>query len=474
MIQIINKSNKKFSGSREIVLSPFLENLKKAIRENYDFWIIGHSNPLPDGDSLCSSAAMAHFIKFLRISENPDMPIDKEIRILSTVDINAYANKVISYVEKAESDSALETYGVKNLSEGPKAINPPNNYELYSDINEHRFLELLNVRRESKNKLCIIVVDTDLERTGVLTKNIISTPSFINRVDMILNLDHHDPSIRDNFEEMQNSLINIKNVYQAIDSTSNSTSELILDLVSYTIDDKEKYWSLIEDYIYEKPFENFKKEIDFTSKAIDDFNDFSDEIRFRLYCIAKIVRGGISTDTGLFTYNNSSSTFITINRFLNAFSKSIESIDLYDIFNVDQYSIESIAKDRKDVSNARIYSTLTDKIGFRELKDKGLFIYLIIDRATLSNSAIKPIHVLQEYKYDVAVALTKDDDGKVKVELRSMKEIYNCRNVATEFPNGGGHIQAAGFTIEVKDASKLLEKIFDKFNDNIELDENAE
>lgn len=468
MIQIINNNNKRFHNGRKVILSPFLKNLKKAVNENYDFWIIGHSDPLPDGDCLCSSIAMAHFIKFLKLSENSDMPVDKEIKVLVATNINEYASKVLLYIEKAESDSALEAYDDGNLYEAPKPIHRNNNYEVYSEVNENRLLELLNARRESKNKLCIIVVDTDLERTHILTKNIINSPSFISRADMILNLDHHDPSIRSDFEEMQNSLVNIKNVYQAIDATSSSTSELILDLVSYTIGDKENFWAQIENHIYEKPFENFKKELEFTP-ALDNFNDTYGEIQYRLYCIAKIARGGISTDTGLFTYNNSSSSFTTINRFINAYSNSIEKIDFYDIFNVDQNYLESITKYRKNVSNSKIYAALTEKIGFKELDNGGTFIYVITDQATLSNSAIKPIHVLQEYEYDVAVALTKNEEGKIKAELRSMEEIFNCRNVASKFPHGGGHIQAAGFTIKEEDVSGLLDTIFNIFNNNIPL-----
>lgn len=174
----------------------------------------------------------------------------------------------------------------------------------------------------------------------------------------------------------------------------------------------------------------------------------------------KVCMGGIQTDTGGFLYEGFQLS-------LEAISYCLEWIpyDNWEDFQVKQENLSRMRYFLKNPKDNHVYSTLHSFV-----KNYGNRIgYLIIDKTELGNSAVKPITVLQDYDFDAMIAITidkKSDTSSIKCELRSTRPSLNCRDIAKSIDvSGGGHIQAAGVTIEILNdkVAEVVDNIVKKF-----------
>ena len=69
---------------------------------------------------------------------------------------------------------------------------------------------------------------------------------------------------------------------------------------------------------------------------------------------------------------------------------------------------------------------------------------------------------------EVAVLLREEEDGRIKVSLRS-KERVDVGKIAVAF-GGGGHRRAAGFTSELHDFDRVLEQVLEKLKEELEFE----
>lgn len=167
--------------------------------------------------------------------------------------------------------------------------------------------------------------------------------------------------------------------------------------------------------------------------------------------IAACLYTSILTDTGGFKYSNTTSVTLTITG---------------DLINtgIDFPEINSIIYNRKSISQVKLMSMVTSTI---EMFNNNTISLLLLTREMLEKcnatdeEAEEFINIARDIKgVEVSVFLKEKDKGKYKISLRSNKYV-DVRIIAEAF-NGGGHIRAAGCTIEGKlnnVKSKLIDEI---------------
>jgi phosphoesterase RecJ-like protein len=143
------------------------------------------------------------------------------------------------------------------------------------------------------------------------------------------------------------------------------------------------------------------------------------------------------TDTGGFRYSNTTSiTFSIAGDLINT--------------GIDFTEINSIIFDRKSVSQVKLMSKVTNTL---EMNVDGKVSVINVTRDMLKDCGAKDedaeemVNIAREIDgVEVAVFIKEKEEGKYKVSLRS-KHFVDVRKVAETF-GGGGHIRAAGCTIE--------------------------
>lgn len=208
----------------------------------------------------------------------------------------------------------------------------------------------------------------------------------------------------------------------------------------------------------------------------DDFCDITmsypkvsstSELIFRLICrmgyfseitkeAAECIYTGMMTDTGSFTYNsNDREIYFIISELL---SKGIDKDDIYrKVYNT--YSESRLRLMGYILSQMRVYPEHHAALISLTKNEQGRFSYIRGDSEGFVNI---PLSI----KGVVLSCFLREDTEKpiIKISLRSVGT-FPCNQLAAEFFNGGGHLNASGgeFYGTIDEAKKVFEQALDKF-----------
>ena len=426
----------------------------------YDYtqtYILGHANPLPDGDCICSAFGFAHMIS---IFQNELKKSGKKMNPVTTIfgaPRNPYIEKVINYITAQE----------KELQNKSKFI-LTSNFNNFG-VSEDDFKADIRARIQEHKKDCkdcgdanralgiaFFVLDTDYQRTGFKDffdniQNIISDikkeVEFEGQVNLFFGIIDHHPVKDDTrifpkgFSSIEDNTLNLifADTLTSENIAASSTSEIIMNILS------TEYF-------------NFKN-LNLCKKYYDDEAISEKYSKMIVSTIGKILMGGIRTDTGNFLFNGHESAFESIAEFIHSYN-----LNEVEFLKVDQNLIISLVEPKKDPSFHSVYAYLNKCV--KSVNDTGIIFMAVDDNEfedikgkTISEMGIKPIHTLQEYDYKAAITATVNKvDRTVKFEIRSSDAIYNCREFAQSVhPSGGGHLQAAGVTLTAPKTVNLRE-----------------
>ena len=191
------------------------------------------------------------------------------------------------------------------------------------------------------------------------------------------------------------------------------------------------------------------------------------ELVFRLICRmgyfneitkegAECIYTGMMTDTGGFTYNsNNREIYFIISELL---SKGIDKDDIYrKVYNT--YSESRLRLMGYVLSNMQVYPDYHSALISFTKNEQGRFNYIRGDSEGFVNI---PLSI----KDVVFSCFLREDTEKtmIKVSLRSVGT-FPCNQLAAEFFNGGGHLNASGgeFYGTLEEAKKVLERALEKF-----------
>jgi len=191
------------------------------------------------------------------------------------------------------------------------------------------------------------------------------------------------------------------------------------------------------------------------------------ELIFRLICRlgcfdditlegAECIYTGMMTDTGGFTYNsNNREIYFIISELL---SKGIDKDDIYrKVYNT--YSESRLRLMGHVLSQMKVYPEHRAALITLTKKEQGNFNYIRGDSEGFVNIPLSIKNV-------VFSCFLREDTEKpmIKVSLRSVGS-FPCNRLATEFFNGGGHLNASGgeFYGTLEEAKKVLELALEKF-----------
>ena len=167
--------------------------------------------------------------------------------------------------------------------------------------------------------------------------------------------------------------------------------------------------------------------------------------------VALALYAGLLTDTGGFSYDNTSSETLKIASELLAFNIPVAKLNnhLFKEVSYRNFNIEAILAQKTKLSEAGELSYL--------IIDKDL-----IEEYDLTDEDISPMPAkIRDIKgVKVSLILRNNLDGNYRGNLRSVGK-YDVAKIAQKL-NGGGHINAAGFTIEAKeDIHSVASKVID-------------
>lgn len=192
------------------------------------------------------------------------------------------------------------------------------------------------------------------------------------------------------------------------------------------------------------------------------------ELIFRLICrmgyfnditksAAECIYTGMMTDTGGFTYNsNNREIYFIISELL---SKGIDKDDIYrKVYNT--YSESRLRLMGYVLSNMRVYKDYNTALISLTKDEQSKFDYIKGDSEGFVNIplSIKNIRL--------SCFLREDTEKKmIKISLRSVGT-FPCNQLATDFFNGGGHLNASGgeFMGTMAEAMRIFEKALEQYN----------
>ena len=174
---------------------------------------------------------------------------------------------------------------------------------------------------------------------------------------------------------------------------------------------------------------------------------------------AECIYTGMMTDTGGFTYNsNDREIYFIISELL---SKGIDKDEIY------RKVYHTYSEDRLRLMGFVLYSKM---IVFPEFKsalitltqeEQDRFNYTKGDTEGFVNIPLS----IKDIRFSVFLREDKEK-GMIKISLRSVGD-FPCNQVATEFFNGGGHLNASGgeFYGSIPEAVELFKKALVKYQD---------
>lgn len=191
------------------------------------------------------------------------------------------------------------------------------------------------------------------------------------------------------------------------------------------------------------------------------------ELVFRLICRmgyfsditkegAECIYTGMMTDTGGFTYNsNNQEIYFIISELL---SKGIDKDDIYrKVYNT--YSESRLRLMGYVLSQMKVYPDHHAALISLTKKEQGQFDYIRGDSEGFVNIPLSIKGVI------FSCFLREDTERPmIKISLRSVGT-FPCNQLAAEFFNGGGHLNASGgeFHGTMEEAKKMFEKALEKF-----------
>lgn len=238
-----------------------------------------------------------------------------------------------------------------------------------------------------RKKDVLVVLDSgDMNRIGDISK-------VAGEYNQVLFIDHHKP----------HNLTNVTMRY--VDQTASATAEIVADI-----------------------FLSDLKNID--SKT------------------ATILYTAISSDTGGFSYPN------TTSKTLNIASKILER-------NVDLLALGRVVKKRYDEDSLKVLVNIYNKVVICDDKRVG---YICVGEKILgipvSNSGISISECVMSIESVVIGFIIRENKNTFRVSLRSRCE-KDIRGIAEKY-NGGGHPKAAGFEVSKKNYTKatLIDSVY--------------
>lgn len=436
-----------------------LSNISENYNKNVNIVIIGHNNPNPDGDCISSTIGLKLFLDSIKEYYN----------------YLKYSSINIKFALKEIDGKIIGLEYFKTVLETHSKILKESTGKCF-DVDLELQKMIIPLSTETSNAIIedvdiVICLDTDYARTGF---NSISFPN----LKAVFVVDHHKLTTNEeNYDYISNLKDKEKNFIfsQSMVFCSNetysasSTCELIMSLM-------------------------LGAEVLFGYHIIKELCEKKPDMMIAIY---KILMVGLYTDTGSFYFNgcergidtsgrlrNMISSYLTtdIEEDRNKYSLTIEQNDLDLILQrkMDPTDIRNIIKFYNDIK----YTVINDifrypdstilltrehfksmvelyrKEGFKMFSS--LVINNIKDRD--NKTIYKPIYLLTNLTDSVAQILIsinpsikEKDMADIKVELRSVTPDINVSEFAKKFQGGGGHKQAAGFTIE---SVKYDEKIY--------------
>lgn len=191
------------------------------------------------------------------------------------------------------------------------------------------------------------------------------------------------------------------------------------------------------------------------------------ELVFRLICrmgyfsdinrqCAECIYTGMMTDTGGFTYNsNNREIYFIISELL---SKGIDKDAIYrKVYNT--YSESRLRLMGYVLSNMRVYREYNSALISLTKEEQGRFDYIKGDSEGFVNIPLSIKNVC------FSCFLREDTEKRIiKISLRSVGS-FPCNRVATEYFNGGGHLNASGgeFYGTMDEAVKVFEEALEKY-----------
>ncbi len=166
---------------------------------------------------------------------------------------------------------------------------------------------------------------------------------------------------------------------------------------------------------------------------------------------AHLLLAGIITDTGRFAYTNTNPETLTAASELVKLGGNISSV-MYWFFDCKQKEELLICSFLESQTHFDCGGKVASTVAKKELFEK-------FDAGNDSIGSVVS-HLRDVDGVKVAFVLRETNDGKIRVNIRS-EEPFNSSEFAEGY-GGGGHLRAAGFTIEGRDIDELRDEIVSK------------
>ena len=194
-----------------------------------------------------------------------------------------------------------------------------------------------------------------------------------------------------------------------------------------------------------------------TGAIVWEFLDYIKSDILRDLKVANALYTSIITDTGSFTYSNTSPK--THNIAASLLDSGVEPNEIY----------QNIYENRTK-SQIALLSHVIDNIVYAVNGEVGYVVLLKSDfekcKADLSENDGMADFLRSIDGVEVSVVITEIDDNIYKINFRSRKK-YVINDIAQKF-NGGGHALASGATVETSNLSDLVDKIIFYLKERIE------
>lgn len=264
-----------------------------------------------------------------------------------------------------------------------------------------------------------------------------------------------DILLYDRYKEFANKLISEADIICCLDFNALNRIDAMADAVKNSSARK----ILIDHHLYPEDFCRITishPQISSTSELIfrlicrmGNFSDITKEC-------AECIYTGMMTDTGGFTYNsNNREIYFIISELL---SKGIDKDAIYrKVFNT--YSESRLRLMGHVLSEMKVYHDYCAALITLTAKEQKSFNYIRGDSEGFVNIPLSIKNV-------VFSCFLREDTEKpmIKISLRSVGT-FPCNQLAAEFFNGGGHLNASGgeFYGTMEEAKAVLEKALEKY-----------
>ena len=175
--------------------------------------------------------------------------------------------------------------------------------------------------------------------------------------------------------------------------------------------------------------------------------------------IAECIYTGMMTDTGGFTYNsNEPEIFVIISLLIKkGVDRDVVYNQVSNNYNEQRFRLLGFTLSQR----MNIYPESRSSLIYLSKEDQMQFI---ISKGDTEGFVNYPLSI----KDIVFSAFIREDDQMVKISLRSQGD-FPCNEFASEYFNGGGHLNASGgeFYGEIEDAVLLFEQGLEKYSEQL-------